>query len=267
MTKKNQYYRLTPEGRALWLRRQKVSPPGENGGILGLVDSAGHRAVIAALSGHPAKVIDEWLAEFEALRLIEPAEARQPEPDDRGRLAPEVSFADISLTRLGVYVNHGRVASRAPSAKQPGDTVALVVEDDPDQLALAMLRLTVAGYQVRSADGVEALFRSLEYGLPDAIFLDIMLGDGDGFDALATLRRHPVYGVLPVLMVTAKTEPDDIARGLALGCDGYITKPYGANTLEYILRYVMKQPLVGAAPPKRQSALTPDRRISFSQRS
>jgi len=121
------------------------------------------------------------------------------------------------------------------------------VEDDPDQLALAVLRLTTAGYPVKTAQGVQSLFKSVEESRPDAIFLDVMLADGDGFDALAALRRHPKYAHLPIIMVTSKTEPEDVAKGLALGCDGYITKPYGSSTLEYVLRYVLKQEVPQAA--------------------
>ena len=219
------FYRLTAEGRSLWSRRDVLELPPDYRRILGLVESAGHHEAIAPY----------LLAEFEALRLIEPD--------------PEVSFADISLTRLGVYVNYERISRRAPLARSPAETVALIVEDDPDQLALAVMRLTLAGYPVKTADGVQALFRYLEQHLPDAIFLDVMLWDGNGFDALATLRQDPKHADLPVIMVTSQAEPEDVAHGLALGCDGYVTKPYGANTLEYVLRYVMKQeiPLNGSA--------------------
>jgi len=272
MNQGGKYYRLTAEGRSLWSRRQTVELPLEYRRILGVVDFAGHREVIASyLARYPTGKVDELLAEFEDLRLIEavappeekslpelaadkmapPLEAEELEHFDR-----EVSFADVSLDRLGVYVNYERIANYAPSAKTPRETVALVVEDDPDQLALAVLRLTLAGYPVRTADGVQALFRQLADHLPDAIFLDVMLWDGNGFDALGTLRRHPKYAQLPVIMVTSRAAPEDVARGLALGCDGYITKPYGANTLEYVLRYVMKQeiPLTSSAGASRTAA-------------
>jgi DNA-binding response OmpR family regulator len=163
------------------------------------------------------------------------------EPDDPRGSETEVSFADISLSRLGVYVAYDRIANRPASRKDPRYTVALVVEDDPDQLALAVLRLTQADYAVRTADCVKAMYAALQKEMPDAVFLDIGLPDGDGFEVLATLRQHPAYTHLPVIMLTARTEPEDVAKGLALGADGYITKPYGRNTLEYALRYVMKQ--------------------------
>jgi CheY-like chemotaxis protein len=255
------FYRLTAEGRSLWARRASVRLPLDYRRILGLVDYAGHREVIHSyLARYPGPVVDEWLSEFEALRLIESlsvtpqslseiARKTKPPPleaEDMEQLEPEVSFADISLTRLGVYVSYERIANRPASQKSPAETLALVVEDDPDQLALAVLRLTVAGYPVQTADGVQALYRHLEKGLPDAIFLDIGLWDGDGFEVLAALRQHPKYTRLPIILLTSKGEPEDVARGLALGADGYITKPYGKNTLDYVLRYVMKQEVAPA---------------------
>jgi CheY-like chemotaxis protein len=253
---KRRFFRLTAEGRSLWSRRDSLPLPADYQRVLGMVEFAGYPEVIRShLARYPGTVVDEWLTEFEALRLIESISAAdvsldeisrkaEPPPAEAGDLRHselEVSFVDVSLSRLGVYVAFDRIANRPASRKSPKSTVALVVEDDPDQLALAVLRLTAAGYAVRTADRVKALYAELERDMPDAIFLDIGLPDGDGFVVLSTLRAHPSYTHLPVIMLTAKTEPEDVARGLALGADGYITKPYGKNTLEYALRYVMKQ--------------------------
>jgi DNA-binding response OmpR family regulator len=101
----------------------------------------------------------------------------------------------------------------------------------------------------------------LQQGAPDAIFLDIGLPDGDGFEVLATLRQHPSFALLPIVMLTVKSEPEDVAKGLTLGADGYITKPYGKNTLDYVLRYVMKQeirdPAYGPSTTSRAGRGTP----------
>jgi len=176
--------------------------------------------------------------------------------NDREHLARETSFADTSLTRLGAYVNYERISKRSPSAKSVAETIALVVEDDPDQLALAVLRLNSGGYATQTADSVRALHYRLQRRVPDAIFLDIGLPDGDGFEVLASLRRNPAYADLPIIMLTVRTELEDIARGLSLGADGYITKPYGKNTLDYVLRYVMKQEVArpGSRPPAQSRA-------------
>lgn len=171
---------------------------------------------------------------------------------DKEHLARETSFADTSLTRLGAYVNYERISKRKAVGKSVAETIALVVEDDPDQLALAVLRLNAAGYATQTADSVKALYHRLQRRVPDALFLDIGLPDGDGFEVLASLRRNPAYADLPIIMLTVRTEPEDIARGLSLGADGYITKPYGRNTLDYVLRYMLKQEV--ARPPARPSA-------------
>ena len=266
MSQPKKFYRLTAEGRSLWGRRNKLPLPLDYRRILGLVDFSGHPEVIRShLARHPALVVEKWLSEFEAMRLIESispkevslaelARATEPppiEPEDLRVTDAEVSFADISLSRLGVYVAYDRIAGRPESRKAPRDTVALVVEDDPDQLALAVLRLTSGGFAVQTADSVKALYAALEKGTPDAIFLDIGLPDGDGFAVLAALRRHPDTALLPVIMLTVRNEPEDVAKGLALGADGYITKPYGRNTLDYALRYVLKQAVPAEWPQQR----------------
>jgi CheY-like chemotaxis protein len=224
--------------------------------VLGVVDYDGHADVIRSCLGrYPSHVVDEWLTEFEARRLIESISATEVdlsraasatdapplEPEDRDALEREVAFADISLSRLGVYLAYDRIAHRPASAKRAKDTVALVVEDDPDQLALAVKRLKDAGYPVRTAGDVRTLYQCLQERAPDAIFLDIGLPDGNGFDVLTSLRRQPSRTNLPIILLTARGEPADVAKGLALGADGYITKPYGRNSLDYLLRYVMKQ--------------------------
>jgi CheY-like chemotaxis protein len=258
MAVQRKFFRLTSAGRSLWATRRKVPLPLEYRRILGLVDYAGHVEVIhSELARYPRKVVDEWLSEFEAKGLIEAIAGREVKLSEIARNAKpppvpaedlpffdqDVSFADISLSRIGVYVAQDRVANRPPLAKPPSQTSTLVVEDDPDQRALAVVRLTAAGYVVAAVDGVRALYRTLEQCTPDAIFLDVNLEDGNGFDALAALRLHPSYTQVPIIMLTARTDPEDIARGLSFGADGYVTKPYGPNTLDYVLRYVLRQEL------------------------
>jgi DNA-binding response OmpR family regulator len=75
-----------------------------------------------------------------------------------------------------------------------------------------------------------------------------MLPDGDGLEVLTALRQHPSFALVPIIMVTAKAEAENVAKGLALGADAYVTKPYGSNALEYALRYVLQQELPDAAP-------------------
>ena len=116
------------------------------------------------------------------------------------------------------------------------------MEDDASQALLGELRLSLAGYRVRTVDGAKALSRTLRQDeRPDLLLLDIMLPDGDGFDILGRLRGSPQFASLPVVLLTAKAELSDIHRGLALGADGYITKPYSKEQLAEVIGRVLKQ--------------------------
>ena len=74
------------------------------------------------------------------------------------------------------------------------------------------------------------LFRSL---------LDIMLPDTNGFDVLARMKAHPTLRTIPVILLTAKAERESVARGLAGGADGYITKPFQPRVLIKGIRAVL----------------------------
>jgi len=146
-----------------------------------------------------------------------------------------------TLLRSGSFLAADRIANIAPLSKTRAETVILLVEDDPDQMALGELRLTMAGYQVRSVDRAKALSRYLrEESRPDLMLLDVMLPDGNGFDILAQLRSRPEFSTLPIVMLTVRTELVDIRNGLALGADGYITKPYSKNQLQEVISHILK---------------------------
>ena len=104
----------------------------------------------------------------------------------------------------------------------------LVVDDDPDLAALVGFALTNAGYAVvKAADTAEAL-RVFDAELPDLVILDINLPSGSGFDVCRSIRgRSPV----PIMMLTARGEEEDLVRALELGADDYLTKPFSPRTL------------------------------------
>ena len=100
----------------------------------------------------------------------------------------------------------------------------------------------MAGYQVRVARSAAELLAELrkQQPPPDIVLLDVMLPDGDGFDILAKIRGHRGFATLPVVMLTAKTKAEDIRRGLALGADAYVTKPYSKSVLADAIRQVLR---------------------------
>jgi len=248
-------YRLTSAGRKAWESEERAVPA-DYRRLLWLMDFHGHPGFIRELvSTYPRAALDEWLAEMESLGLVEQVPAGQeitqdftvPSADrtqalDEARAREEAGAAGASLARTGAYLAFDRLKYRQPWKKAPADTVILIVEDDPDQLALAHLRVAMAGYKVRVAGSVKAFLESMfEEGAPDLMLLDIELPDGNGFDILARMRRHKALGSLPVILLTIKSDPADIGKGLALGADGYITKPYTKNLLADVVRAVLKQ--------------------------
>jgi len=253
MANKDRRYLLTPAGRHAW-ENQDLSVPEDYRRILWLMDFHGKEAVVGELlRRYPAKVLDEWLMEMEQLGLIEPAtddadksafSARQADRTgtmDQATLKATGQAASEHLTHTGAYIAADRLSTRPPQSKSPSECVVLIVEDDPDQLALAELRVGMAGYKVRLATTVNAFLHSmLDDGAPDLLLLDVFLPDGNGFDLLVKMRRHAVLGALPIVMLTSENKPEYIGKGLLLGADGYVIKPYTKNILADVIRRVLK---------------------------
>ena len=107
----------------------------------------------------------------------------------------------------------------------------LVVEDERDIAALVAYHLTKEGYRVRTAgSGAEAL-EAVGHERPDLVVLDLMLPGFSGLEVLAELRRRPEAADLPVIVLTARREEPDRIRGLELGADDYVTKPFSPQEL------------------------------------
>jgi two-component system phosphate regulon response regulator PhoB len=254
-------YRLSAKGKAVLSDEGGTAElPLEYRRLLALLQVDGHIDVIRGrLRRFPDRLIDEWLKELIDLKMIEPARTTAKAPaditftggeplqppmaeEDKKRLARTTVIAGATLLRQGSFLAVDRIANLAPIAKKPAETIVLLVEDDPDQAALAELRLTMAGYQVRTVDSAKALSRFLrEEDRPDLLLLDVLLPDGNGFDILGKLRSRPEFAMLPIVLLTVKAGLADIRKGLALGADGYITKPYSKNQLAEVIGRVLKQ--------------------------
>jgi two-component system phosphate regulon response regulator PhoB len=113
----------------------------------------------------------------------------------------------------------------------PGGERILVVDDEPDIVALVVYHLAKAGYRVSSAStGTDALALA-KRDRPSLIVLDLMLPGMSGFDVLAKLREEEATAGIAVLMLTARKEEPDRIRGLELGADDYLTKPFSPQEL------------------------------------
>lgn len=248
-------YRRTAAGTRAW-ESADAKIPAEHRRILGLLDTEAHADVIRGfLRRYSDKLIFEWLDRLVRLELVEftSAEAQHDLDftsslklseliaEDRKRLAKDAQIAGAVIASEGAYLSAERLRYAPGPTRAPAETLVLIVEDDPDQAALAGLRVAGAGYKVALAASAVEMTKALAEAVPDLLLLDVMLPDGDGFDILGNLRRHPDYALMPVVMLTLKATTSDIERGLALGADGYVTKPYSKEVLAETIGRVLKR--------------------------
>lgn len=114
----------------------------------------------------------------------------------------------------------------------------LVVDDEERMVRFIRLNLEHDGFQVSEAfNGTQAI-NKIRSDLPDLVLLDVMMPDLDGFEVLKMIRE---VSTIPVIMLTAKGEEDDRVRGLELGADDYITKPFSPRELVSRVRAVLRR--------------------------
>jgi DNA-binding response OmpR family regulator len=114
----------------------------------------------------------------------------------------------------------------------------LAVDDDPDLLALVGFALAQAGFVVVKAVDVASALRVFAQEAPDLAILDINLPGGSGFDICEAIRKQ---SRVPVMMLTARGEEEDLVRALDLGADDYLTKPFSPRTLLARVRALLRR--------------------------
>lgn len=120
------------------------------------------------------------------------------------------------------------------SVTQP---VALVAEDDEQIFFLLQFLLEREGFRVAHArDGHEAQCLIESMPPPALALLDIMMPYADGFDVLAYIRARPEWQEVPVLMLTARSQEEDVSRALGAGATGYVVKPFLPEELKARIR-------------------------------
>lgn len=106
-----------------------------------------------------------------------------------------------------------------------------IVEDDQNIREIESFALKNSGYTIRDFECAKDFYHQLAEKVPDCILLDIMLPDEDGLEILKKIRSIPDTRKVPIMMITAKTAELDKVKGLDLGADDYITKPFGIMEL------------------------------------
>jgi two-component system OmpR family response regulator len=115
----------------------------------------------------------------------------------------------------------------------------LVVDDEATILELLSGSLRLAGFEVMTASSGAEAVRAAASGRPDLVLLDVMMPDGDGFEALSRIRS--AGGEVPVIFLTARDEVPDRVTGFAVGADDYVTKPFSLDELLGRIRAVLKR--------------------------
>ena len=116
-----------------------------------------------------------------------------------------------------------------------------IVEDAASIRELEIYALKNSEFEVTGFESGKSLMAQLEIKVPDIILLDIMLPEEDGLAILGTIRQTGAYADIPVIMVTAKTSENDAVKGLDLGADDYITKPFGVMELVSRVKAVLRR--------------------------
>ncbi len=116
--------------------------------------------------------------------------------------------------------------------------MVLVVDDEPRMINFIRMNLEIERFQVISAkDGLEAVRKTREM-LPDCVLLDVMMPEMDGFETLRSIREE---STVPVIMLTARNDEEDKVKGLSLGADDYITKPFSPRELVSRVKAVIRR--------------------------
>jgi len=115
----------------------------------------------------------------------------------------------------------------------------LVAEDQPHIRALIQYKLRNSGYQVVAVEDGEAALRQAHEIKPDLILLDVMMPLMTGFEVLAALKQTDDTKNIPVLLVTAQSSEVEVLKGLEMGADDYVTKPFSPNELAARVKTVL----------------------------
>ena len=119
----------------------------------------------------------------------------------------------------------------------------LVVDDEPNIVLSLEFLMRKANYDVRVARDGEQAMAAIEEQPPDLVLLDVMMPNRDGFDVCQAIRAKPELQGVRIIMLTAKGRDVEREKGLALGADDYITKPFSTReVLERVRHYLDDEP-------------------------
>lgn len=115
----------------------------------------------------------------------------------------------------------------------------LVVEDEPNIVLSLQFLMKKAGFEVRVANDGEEALSLVQDRAPDLILLDVMIPKRDGFDVCQTIRANPDWKDVYIILLTAKGREVDREKGIALGANDYVTKPFSTRDLTEKVKQIL----------------------------
>ena len=186
----------------------------------------------------------------------------------------EIHSTSVRLSGLPSIQGSARQPSASTMAapipglvEQPGQArlkpLVLIVDDDAAMVKLITHNLDAAGYRVLTARDGEQAIRMIRQDKPHLVLLDVLLPGMDGFQVCQSIRE---FSDIPVMMITAKGEVQNVVRGLDMGADDYMAKPFDVNVLIARVRAVLSRARFNQKL-ERPPMVLGELRIDFSNRS
>jgi two-component system KDP operon response regulator KdpE len=139
----------------------------------------------------------------------------------------------------------------------------LVVDDEARMRRFVRMNLDLEGFEVSEAENGVVALGKVRDELPDLVLLDVMMPDLDGFETLAGIRQ---FSSVPVIMLTVKGDEEDRIRGLDLGADDYMAKPFSPRELSSRIRAVLRRVESPVAQAEKPLVIDEDLSIDFPRR-
>lgn len=159
---------------------------------------------------------------------------------------PEIEpfLNEIRMHSLGIHAQYSE--DRSEKSQKRGRRLfmtrtVLIVDDEPNIVLSLKFLISQQGYEVRTAASGEEALQELKQAVPDLILLDVMMPKPDGFEVCQKIRATPEWKDIPIIMLTAKGRDVERQKGLAMGADDYVTKPFATHELVTKVRAMLKE--------------------------
>jgi two-component system, OmpR family, response regulator len=208
----------------------KLARIGDPAAIVGMLENLLRKGFIK--TALPLEETDLRLQYFFAA-----AQAPQPSEEATTNAAQEAGAGASALREQGYYVSIAR-RNRARATTAP--ITVLIVEDEPLVAKYLKALVGMEGLIPRLASNREEIIAELRTPpVPDLVIMDVNLPDTNGFDVLQRMKTYARFAEVPVLIVTTEATRESVMKGLALGADGYVTKPFEVDILVRGIRAVL----------------------------